>query len=230
MNTAAFSDDGIEELEYTCGSDYSGDTVARSNYETLLKELGDTPGFYALYGDYSSYGIGYVESELDDDGKERLKDILDRLSDYPSLDDDRLSAIEETIKAEYWESEGKILLRAYIADSEDLADLPEKFMLHALEVFYDNCIIETGQLAYCDSDRFSAEMNRRYPIQTVYYDGRYTIVSASRGLTTLFKVNEYAEVVANQYGLTPIGFSAEDLRQYAEDGVFDVISGKLVHD
>lgn len=224
MKETSFSTEGIIEIELTCGSDYSGDTVTRSNYEYCIKHFSNFPGFYDLYGGFSGYGIGYIESELTEEGRAALKAILDYLTDYPLLDEEGHSELEMKLKDEYWESEAKDLLAPYLADDEEVSNLPERFLMKAREVFDQWAIIETGQLVYCDAKRFRTELSETYDVEEVYFDGRYRITRADRGLTAMYHVNECNYIEANDEYLTPRMMPAEDIAEYVAAGLFDFIA------
>lgn len=83
-----------EFIPYTVGSDYSGDTVTRANYETLKKDLRKYKGIYDVFGGYSTYGIAYIPAELSRKGREKIAEIVEALESYPSIDDEAASRLE----------------------------------------------------------------------------------------------------------------------------------------
>lgn len=83
-----------EFIPYTVGSDYSGDIVTRSNYETLKKDLRKYKGVYDVFGGYSTYGIAYIPAELSRKGREKIAEIVEALESYPSIDDEAVSELE----------------------------------------------------------------------------------------------------------------------------------------
>jgi len=120
------------EVEYASGSDYSGGTVNRSNYEVLQEMLeeshpsGQEPAVWAdAYGGHGTYAILVVYDALDPE----IRAALDALEDYPLLDEEHHSMHETELEDEAWEStyqrefESK-LLEELFTDGED-EDWPE---------------------------------------------------------------------------------------------------------
>jgi len=120
------------EVEYASGSDYSGGTVNRSNYEVLRELLeeshpsGQSPAVWAdAYGGHGTYAILVVYDALDPD----LQQSLGALEDYPLLDEEHHSMHETEKENEAWENayqsefEEK-LLKAVFEDGDD-AEWPE---------------------------------------------------------------------------------------------------------
>lgn len=83
-----------KELPFTFGSDYSGDTVTRSNYLSLKKEFDKSPAFFDVYGDYGTYGIAYDPFALSPDDMEKLSEVLLALESYPVWDEDAMTELE----------------------------------------------------------------------------------------------------------------------------------------
>jgi hypothetical protein len=87
-------------LPYTSGSDYSGGSVTRSNYEILIErwegwrnENGDTVAFPA-HGGHGSYGVVVNLDAATLEQLEEVNETLQELSDYPVLDEDHMTRLE----------------------------------------------------------------------------------------------------------------------------------------
>jgi hypothetical protein len=98
--------DGYKSIPYTTGSDYSGDSVTRSNYLEIKKALSEYDGIYDCYGDYSTYALWYRPDELTTNAKEKIDEIIKGLESYPCYDDDALSELEWTIIMDYVNDDG----------------------------------------------------------------------------------------------------------------------------
>jgi hypothetical protein len=85
-----YLDAGWQYVEEACGSDYSGSVYTRANYEWFAEEYRNHADVVILYGDFFSYGIGY-NPETEDD---RLREIIDALSDYPLVCEHTVSSVE----------------------------------------------------------------------------------------------------------------------------------------
>lgn len=76
--------------------DYGGSTYQLSNAQALLEEFGGSPACRELIGAYGSYAViidpRYVSEEL--------LEALEALEDYPVLDEEHLSQLEEELKVE----------------------------------------------------------------------------------------------------------------------------------
>lgn len=106
--------DGYKDLylfpRHTCGSDYSGSTVERSNYRVLLEEYRDLA--VDVYGGHGTYAVAFsVKTLLTDSGdpdtedrKDQLLDALECLEDSPLLSDDDLMHLEMEQQREAWTS------------------------------------------------------------------------------------------------------------------------------
>lgn len=130
------------EVKGTFGSDYSGDTVTRANYEYLKEKYAGKPGFLDVYGDYSTYGIAYTgDASIED--IESLQEEMDRLESYPCLDDDRVSRIEMDAIEGLFNDEYDIGLKELMVDGEVPATVKDKaheIVMHGI-----------GELAYCET-------------------------------------------------------------------------------
>lgn len=120
----------LEFSDYYCTehfgySDYSGSTVSKSNRELFLKEFGEVDGVKNIHG---GYGYSDIFIRLDVlNSNEEIQECLNALEDYPVIDEDHLSEVEEEAKHESWENyTRKDFLRAlkkeFNYDLEKLSD------------------------------------------------------------------------------------------------------------
>lgn len=91
-------------VNWAGGSDYSGDSVERSNFQVLL-ELAEEKGLlgkglWEVYGGFGSYGI-VVSADVED---EEILDLLAGLEEYPVADEDHLAHLEIELEDEAWSS------------------------------------------------------------------------------------------------------------------------------
>lgn len=90
---------------FMTGSDYSGNTVELSNYEVFKEQFGYLNGVYDVSGGYSTFSIAIsVKWLLNPDNEEKADEILEclrDLSNYPVIDDDHLSNMENDKEYEY---------------------------------------------------------------------------------------------------------------------------------
>ena len=84
--------------DYMGGSDYSGSTVEKSNYQVFLERHENKKGVYDLSGSHGTYAIGirplYITQEILED--------LNSLEQYPVLDDDHHIQLEMDLIDEAW--------------------------------------------------------------------------------------------------------------------------------
>ena len=83
-------------------SDYSGSTYTKSNHELFIKEFGEIDGVKDVHGGYGSRDI-YIRLDVLNSNKD-IQDCLNVLDDYPVMDEDHLSEVEEEAKEESWNS------------------------------------------------------------------------------------------------------------------------------
>ena len=93
-----------------------------------IKEFGEIDGVKNVHGGYSSSDI-YIRLDVLNSNKD-IQECLNALSDYPVMDEDHLSEIEEEAKYESWESyTRKDFLRALNKEfNYDLEKLSEEFI------------------------------------------------------------------------------------------------------
>ena len=120
--------------ELLAGSDYSGGALQMSNSKSFLEKFGDVEGVYEIWGGMGTYGVA-VRLDVYEDNKE-IKETLDSLDDYPVIDEEALSELENE-----WDTEqmsevvsdlcNKIDLETYIPDYEDLLEDTETIEQYA---------------------------------------------------------------------------------------------------
>jgi hypothetical protein len=96
----------ISDLFY--GSEYSGDSVSRSNFLSIQNEYGDKTGVFKVFGGWDTYSWLFhfptIEETWPEEDKEKLiKDMKD-LDDYPVLDEEQLSELETETEQEAWDN------------------------------------------------------------------------------------------------------------------------------
>lgn len=92
--------DNILVPEHMEGGDYSGSSVTKANYDSFMEEFGEVPGVIALYGSHGSYGVGIRIGAIN----EEMVSVLEKLQDYPIIDEEKMSEIEHEWEGEAWES------------------------------------------------------------------------------------------------------------------------------
>lgn len=111
----------VHTIEEACGSDYSGGSYTRSNYDVIRDNPELAPHVISLHGAYGTYGICYV-GELENQ-PEALRDAISSLADYPILDEDALSEHEMALEIEAWNDFGaaefKRALMAWLDENDD---------------------------------------------------------------------------------------------------------------
>ena len=78
------------------------DAVSVSNYRTLFGSWGELECWHA-----SPYPQRYVALDLGSEAPDDLTDVIDRLADYPILDESLWSEVEQEIIGEHYESYGR---------------------------------------------------------------------------------------------------------------------------
>ena len=137
------------EVPHTTYGDYVGDTVTRSNQEVLLEEYPET--FYVVSGGYSSSTL-----MLRVDGQRITEELFDRLAglnNYPLLDEQQHSEVEERLANEMWGTFGRDEFKTELS----------KALSTILELDVDD--VEEWE-AWPDDDAIDAwfwDHNREYP-------------------------------------------------------------------
>lgn len=87
---------------YTSGSDYSGDSVTRANFEVMLEKF--SAHVVEMFGGHGTYGIALPLSPwADADAERAAAEILEGLADYAVIDDDEMCSIEMEWMDAAWE-------------------------------------------------------------------------------------------------------------------------------
>jgi hypothetical protein len=89
------------------GSDYSGSTVERANYEVFVETYGDNDFVFSAYGGHGTYAVAVGLTGLlgcDEALFDEVCNVLEGLEDYPLIDDEALSTLEMKGADEAWES------------------------------------------------------------------------------------------------------------------------------
>ena len=100
----------VTVIEDATGSDYSGGTHTRSNYEVMFADPELRPHLIDLYGSHGTYGLAYrgTWDELRaDPEREALRDAIAALTNYPILDDDHHSRMEADNEDAAWDEHGR---------------------------------------------------------------------------------------------------------------------------
>ena len=88
--------------KYFNTGDYNGGISNLVNRQTLLKEYPDTEGIIEVYGSYSHATL-LIRLDVLNKNQE-LQDLIFSLEDYPCLDDELHSELEEEAKQDSWEN------------------------------------------------------------------------------------------------------------------------------
>lgn len=79
----------------TQGSDYSGSSVTRSNFEYIRDNFNASDDLAVVYGWFYGYAIAYRTSAYHDETMdETIRETIDSLTDYPVICDDTLYRVE----------------------------------------------------------------------------------------------------------------------------------------
>jgi hypothetical protein len=139
------------EVPFCTWSDYSGSTVERSNSRVLLEQLKtkQSGGFWPLYGGYNTQGMLVSIALLESD--EDLQDTIAGLFDYPCIDDEDMSELENEIENEDWDSWIKDdLKRALDAAGIEYPEDDEELCKHF------NQVVGNNDIYYIHEDAVSA--------------------------------------------------------------------------
>lgn len=96
--------------EYITGSDYSGSSATKANYNSFKEQFREIPGIVDISYGNSGYGIGLL---LYFDYPEELYAVLEGLSNYPVIDEEAQALLE-------YELEQETLRNCYLSDFETL--------------------------------------------------------------------------------------------------------------
>lgn len=155
------------EIDLTCGSDYSGDSVTLSNYRSMKREINEkfphTEAFIDLYGAFGGYGIGFIPKKASEEEKEFMEVVEDSLKDYGLLDDDDFLEVEHEILTQHFRDNINYELTKYVQKKYDVLvlDLPDPELTEE-ELYYYGLskglmFTETGAVPFINWSRLFDE-------------------------------------------------------------------------
>jgi hypothetical protein len=161
-------------INYTGWSDYSGSTVERSNYRSLLRDYPDT--FTDVYGGHSTSELMLsVRWTAPDDGRASLLDDLRALADYPLYDEEDHSMLEMELADEAWDAYLDYDVRSDLVGACESPDAMED-MLETIEVLatkhdagnYPNTTCKCGE-SFRNWDAILAHTGKFYSLRDRFY-------------------------------------------------------------
>lgn len=150
-------------LDLMGGSDYSGNALEKSNYDVFLEQFGTVDGVLDVHGGYGSYGV-LIRRDVYDSNAE-IREQLERLDNYPVLDEEHMSGLEVQAQNEAWDgwtcADFRHALGKRFPELEDAvdevpsADLRDEFesACNDQNVYWEN---ETGNSAWVDVTQIAA--------------------------------------------------------------------------
>ncbi len=149
---------------YTAYGDYAGSFVERSNAEVFKETFPEV--CIEAHGGLGTVWVGFLHDEisfLSEEQLEQLEEMLRSLDDYPVLDEDKMSEMEEEAKQDYWESDGRAELRKELIERAGYNVLAHLGAVYApddaLDTWfsegdlYDLLQIEEGANVYFDAEK-----------------------------------------------------------------------------
>ena len=134
-------------IPHTSWSDYVGTTAERSNYRVLLTEW-QWPGVYPCSGGYGGHSLMVNVCEMIDWTEEQVIEFADWVrTDYPLVDDQDHSALEQEMKDDEWpEFEAELV--------ETIGEVEG-----AYEAYEEHWFAETAVSGYCDIELVIKELS-----------------------------------------------------------------------
>lgn len=137
-------------IDLCTGSDYSGSSVERSNYESMKETFSE---LIDVYGGYGTYSLAYVGEP-----SESLQEALNALEDYALFNDNHHSELEMRLIDEAWDSYGRSELRKELEQIYEVEltdpELDNIFSCTMSEGCGEEAIVEIGCVVYFHIDRF----------------------------------------------------------------------------
>ena len=84
--------------DYMAGSDYSGSSAERSNYNVFLERFRELRGVKPVYGGHGTYAVAIQLNTFSED----LVEVLNDLRNYPLIDEEAQSSLEIENQNEAW--------------------------------------------------------------------------------------------------------------------------------
>lgn len=183
LKQVKFPNDEKEDLWYMpnlmSGSDYSGDTVTRSNFLEMKSYVEMSKHIKEVYGGHGSYGIAFNVSKLKGKFALELVDIFKQLENYPLIDDEAMSNLEMELENEYWENDLKEEFCKQIEKSLQSigftveVDRDSTWLWEAYRILMDKTntylVFETGCTVYLDVEELCSVENLECLVEPVEY-------------------------------------------------------------
>lgn len=142
--------------KYLSGSDYCNSGVVEvSNHRAFLEEFKDVEGVHEVWGGFGTYAVAIRLDVYE--SNEEIKGVVNALDDYPVLDQDDLSRLEDERSQEAWDDWARAdALRLLQKSHEYLEEFDDDFD----DDFYRACdesgtywAFESGNSIYIDFER-----------------------------------------------------------------------------
>jgi hypothetical protein len=149
-------------ISYTTGSDYSGDSVTRANYEFLCEEFKGVGGIYDVYGDYCTFAIAYIPEECTAEILAEIQEIEEKLEVYPVINENFLYEYEDKLVIKTIEEFEKTFKEIYIYDENS-------FQENAYE-YFSGCSKQCFFVDYCEStaiEEIAYMCNAKKPLEKI---------------------------------------------------------------
>ena len=132
--------------ELMSGGDYANSsTVEVSNHRVFLEEFKDLEGVHEVWGGYGSFAVAIRVDVLENN--EEIIDTLNGLENYPVINDEDLSNLENEKSEEAWNDWAESDMRRLLRDSHDLLDedFIEDYDREDFKYLFYQCSEEAGE-------------------------------------------------------------------------------------
>jgi hypothetical protein len=163
MKTISFCDlrdlDGWASIDMTCGSDYSGCSAQRANYEWALDNWNKDHDIKFLCGPWGGYGVAYRITTEDPD----IHEVIHCMSEHCVIDDSYLFAVEERWIQEAIDgwllSDFKRAVESWYDGEEVFCQIGDKLA----EAILQECIMLSGESWQSENAGMWIDVDRLYP-------------------------------------------------------------------
>lgn len=166
----AISYDSIDTSIWTIiteteGSDYSGTSVTRANYEWFVSNHGKSSDLVQVYGWFGGYAVAYrtaaYETETMD---ETIREAIDSISEYPIICDETLYRVETQWVQDAMDDWTIPDFKRAVERIMDRDDLWDDIDESTVQLIWDECLIRSGEdwifehcAAWIDVDRIASQ-------------------------------------------------------------------------
>jgi hypothetical protein len=134
--------DGWSQIDIASGSDYSGSSATRANYEWAVDNWASNPDIKFVYGGFGTYGIAYRIQTDDPD----IHEVINTMSEFGVIDDSYLYNVESRWIADAKESWAIFDFKRAVEKLHDNDEILDDVSDDTIVKIFDECLALSNEV------------------------------------------------------------------------------------